>query len=1114
MTDLTKWLEEWGLGQLADRLAEHDVDLATLPHLTDEDLREIGLTLGLRRRLLHAIEQGLRQPAADAVSQVGATQGAERRQLTIVFSDLAESTGLTARLDPEEMGIVLRAYQQCCAAAAEQYGGRIARFSGDGVLTYFGYPQAHEDDAERAIRAALVIARDVPRLRPFEDVELGVRIGIATGNVMVGEIIGEGESEQIEVVGDAPNLAARLQAMAPPNGILIGAGTHRLIGGLFDCVSLGTQSLKGYPTELTVWQVRGEGAAEGRFDALHARAASPMIGRDHELGLLADCWQRAVAGTAQVALISGEPGVGKSRLLHALRAELEPSEAYILTLFCSTYHQSSALYPVINHYERTAGIVYDDPPERKLEKLEDLLRQNDADLNATAPLLATLLSIPFAHRYDELKLTPEQLKERTLTLLIGRIRDVARRRPVLCLVEDVHWIDPTSSELLSRMIAALTQSTVFVVLTCRTPADRFATQDGTPLLHVPLTRLDRPHAELLLRHSTGGRAMSREMRDAIIARADGVPLFVEELSKAVLEFGLQDARRGTGTRGPPPEELVPATLHDSLMARLDRMSLVKPVAQLAAVLGRVFTVQLLSAVAPQHWQPIDAAIAALAAAEIILPVHEGAQPAFRFKHALLQDVAYQSLLRTTRRDYHARIARALDEQFADLAETQPEVVARHFSEAGLAEKAVQYWLRAGQRSVRSSANLEALSQFERGRGLLDQIADADERSRLEFRLTLAQLTPLIAVKGYASPENEAAFERAIVLGEALGDTEAIFPALFSRQSFKIVFGRIDQALVHTDELMRLARRHPNSETGAFAPMKLGIVKLFLGEFAAAREEFRQALAVYDAARHHTSAHIVGQDHFATTTSWLTLTSWHLGWIDEAMEYRRRSLEYARSLDHVNTLAFSITFASGCFAGFCRDNDILRQAIAELSELGQQHALPVWTAVGTGLRGKLLIEEGRLDEGIDTLRAGIAALSRMRIVLLQSMFTAWLATALAARGRPEEGFAAIVAWREIGRHAERWVDAELLRARGELLLVSGRDDGDGAERSFREALDVSRSQGTRALELRAATSLARLLHMRRRPREALDVLETGMRWFAGTRDTPDLFEARTLWRELA
>jgi class 3 adenylate cyclase/predicted ATPase len=1118
MSDIVAWLESWGLGQLASRLAEQDIDLHALRHLTEDDLKELGLTIGLRRRLMHAIEEGLRRPAAEAVSPApaadkpatNANQGAERRQLTILFSDLAASTELASRLDPEEMGVLLRAYQACCTTAIEQSGGQITRFSGDGILAYFCYPQAHEDDAERAVRAALCIVRDVPLLRPLGDIVLSVRIGIATGQVLVGELIGEGESEQIDVVGETPNLAARLQAQAPANGIIISAGTHRLIEGLFDCASLGTMRLKGFPVPVVVWQVKGESAARSRFDALHAHAVTPMVGRDRESGLLMHCWERAGGGEAQVALISGEAGVGKSRLLHALRTALEPSGPLMLTLYCSPYHQASALHPVINYYESLAGIAHDDSAARKLAKLETLLIENGADLQRTVPILATLLSIPLGDRYAPLDLTPEQLKEQTLHLLMHRIRDISRQTPVLCLVEDAHWIDPTTSELLSRMIPALKTSRMLLIVTSRKATENFQLQHETPLVHLPLARLDRQQAEELLRHNAAGRPMSPKVSAEIIARADGIPLFVEELSKTVMESGLADGA-SAALHGQAPEAVVPATLHDSLMARLDRMSLIKPVAQFAAVLGRVFTVQLLSAAAPLHWQPIDAAITALASAEIILPVQLGSNPTYQFKHALLQDVAYQSLLRTTRREYHGRIAHVIAEQFRDIAETQPEIVARHFTEAGVPDKAADYWLKAGQHATRLSSNLDAISHFERGLALLDLIEDSSKRVRIEYKFCLALVTPLIAAKGYTAPELERIFERALQLSEELGDTEEIFPALYSRQVFELVIGRFDRAAVHAEEAIQLARRNPSSDSAVFAGRLLATLKLFSGETISASEQLRQFLALYDQVRHGTSAHKFGQDHFVACASYLTMALWHLGFVDQARVYSERAIEYARSLGHSNTLQFALAYGGAYFAALCRDPEYLQSTCAELLEIGKAHVSPSWSAAATGLHGKLLVERGQKSEGIATLQAGIEALRQRRSTLWQPAFCAWLAEAHAASGEASQGLAAVEMGRQAAAGGAHWLDAELKRLEGELLQVGPLAKPACAEANLREALVVARAQISHTLELRAAMSLARLWLSRGRAGEARDLLQPTVAWFTEGHDTTDLREAVALLR---
>jgi class 3 adenylate cyclase/predicted ATPase len=1120
MADLMAWLDRWGLKQLGPLLAAQDIDLDALKYLIEDDFKELGLTIGLRRRLLRAIEEDLRRPAAElAPSTPGglapsANQGAERRQLTILFSDLAASTELSLRLDPEEMSVLLRAYQACCVAAIQKYGGQISRFSGDGILTYFCYPQAHEDDAERAVRAALEIVCDVPRLRPHGDIVLSVRIGIATGQVLIGETIGEGESAQVDVVGETPNLAARLQAEAGPNGIVISAGTHRLTEGLFDCASLGKLHLKGFPEPVVAWQVHGTSMAESRFDAMHSRALTPMVGRDRELGLLMDCWERVGAGEAQVALLSGEAGVGKSRMLNALRAMLHPSGPYVLTLYCSPYHQASALHPVINHYERFAGIVHDDSDAQKLAKLETLLAQTGATLEETVPIAATLLSIPFGHRYAKLKLTPEQLKEQTLQLLIRRIGDISLQKPVLFLVEDAHWIDPTTLELVSRMIPALKTSRVFLIVTLRTPTDSFRLPQDTPTLHLPVARLDRQQAQQLLRDNLGDRSMSPKVSAEIIARADGNPLFVEELSKAVLESGLADVDGDDAAlRGAPPASIVPATLHDSLMARLDRMSLVKPVAQFAAVLGRVFTLQLLSAAAPPHWIPIDSAITTLASAEIILPLQLGANPTYQFKHALLQDVAYQSLLKVTRRAYHARIAHVIAQKFGDLAETQPEIVARHFTEAELYDEAVAYWLKAGQRSTQRSSNLDAISHFERGLALVELTEDLVERPRIEYKFCVALVTPLIATKGYNAPELERLFERALRLSEEIGDTEEILPVLYSRQAYELVGGQFDRAAVHAEEAIRIAERNPLVDSAAFAGRLFATLKLFRGEATTAGEQLKQMLAQYDSVRHGASALTYGQDHYVACASYLTLGLWFLGFTDEARRLSERAIEYARSLNHTHTLQFALAYAGALFAANCRDVEYLESTTAELLEIGKELASPGWSAAVSGLHGKLLIERGRSSEGIAKLQAGITAFRKRGAPLWQPTFLTWLAEAHAAGGDIPQGLEALKTGQEIAAGGTHWMDAELHRGVGELLQIGVAADHAAAEASFMEALAVARSQSSRTLELRAAMSLARLWRSQQRDTDARALLQPALACFTEGHGTADLREAEALLKLL-
>lgn len=662
------------------------------------------------------------------------------------------------------------------------------------------------------------------------------------------------------------------------------------------------------------------------------------------------------------------------------------------------------------------------------------------------------------------------------------------------------------------MLPQLKTCRVFVVVTSRTPTENFRLQHETPLMHLPLDRLDRQQAEELLRHNLGDRAMSPKVSAEIIARADGIPLFVEELSKAVIETGLA-AVTGDDTEGygAALAGVVPATLRDSLMARLDRMSAVKPVAQLAAVLGRVFTVQLLSAAAPQHWLPIDGAISALASAEIILPVQQGGSPTYQFKHALLQDVAYQSLLRTARRDYHARIAHVIVEQFGDMAEAQPETVARHFTEAGLPDKAVAYWLKAGQRSTRLSSNQDAISHFERGLALVELLEDPVRRAQVEYKFCLALITPLIASKGYNAPEIEQIFNRALRLSEEIGDIGEIFPILYSRQVFELVGGQFDRAAAHAEEATQLAKRNPLSDSAAFAGRLFATLKLFQGEVATACDQLQQMLAQYDPVRHSASAHTFGQDHFVACASHLTLGLWFLGFVDQARRYSERAIEYARSLNHTNTLQFALAYGGALFAANCGDVEYLQSTTLELLELGRELGSPGWSAAVTGLHGKLLIELGQSSEGVAKLRAAIKAFRERHSPLWQPTLCAWLAKAHATRGEISQGLATLEIGREAAAVGPRWMDAELLRVEGELRLVGRLADHASAEAIFSEALAVATAQSSRTLELRAAISLARLWQSQQRNAEARALLTPAAAWFTEGHNGTDLRAADALLR---
>jgi class 3 adenylate cyclase len=672
--DVAGWLDQLGLPEYAPMFAAQAVDREVLAELSDQDLKDLGIPLGHRKRLLKAIAALAAEATPPARPESPSPGTAERRQLTVLFCDLVGSTELSAPLDPEDMGALISAYQACCADVVRRWEGHVAKYMGDGVLAYFGYPRAHEDDAERAVRAGLDLVAAVARLPTGADMPLAARVGIATGLVMVGELIGEGAAQEQAVVGETPNLAARLQALAAPGSAVISQATRRLIGGLFELVDLGPLRLKGFVEPLAAFRVAGEGGAEGRFEALHGQRLTPLVGREHELAMLMERWTRAKDGEGQVVLIAGEPGIGKSRLLRALREELSGEPHLALSHFCSPYHSNSALYPIIVQLERAAGFAPDDGPETKLAKLAALLGQATGQLDEALPLLAALLGIPAGERDPPLSLSPQRQKQRSLEILIEQLAGLARARPVLELYEDLHWVDPSTLELLDLLVERVRSLPVLAVLTYR-PEFRPPWAGHAHVTALPLNRLGRRQGAALVERITGGKALPGEILAQIVARTDGVPLFVEELTKTVLESGLLTAAGDHYEfSGPLPPLAIPATLHDSLMARLDRLATVKEVAQAGAVIGREFSHDLLAAVSPLAAAELDAALDQLVAAELVFRRGSPPDATYSFKHALVQDAAYQSLLKSKRQQVHALIVQVLEQRFPDVMDTKPELL--------------------------------------------------------------------------------------------------------------------------------------------------------------------------------------------------------------------------------------------------------------------------------------------------------------------------------------------------------------------------------------------------------------------------------------------------------
>jgi len=693
--DIGLWLRDLGLGQYESVFRESEIEADVLPELTEADLEKIGLPLGPRKRILKAIAKFGDANETPGDAGPASEDAAERRQLTVMFCDLAGSTALSARLDPEDMRQVIRTYQDACSGVVARYDGFIAKFMGDGILAYFGFPRAHEDDAERAVRAGLEIAGVVAALQTVAGEKLHVRIGIATGLVVVGDLVGKGAAREQAVVGDTPNLAARLQALADPDSVIIAAGTRRLLRGRFRLRDLGRHTVKGLAEPVEVWAAEGESSSESRFEAAQSTVPTGFIGREAEAALLRECQQRAWQGDGHIVLISGEAGIGKSRFSGLLNEHATPHTR--LRYQCSPFHQDSALYPFVQQLERAAQITPNESAEHKLDKLEAILKLATPRTQEIAPLIASLLSIPSEHRYPFLALSPAQQRRQTLSALLDQMEGLAKLKPVLMLFEDAHWADATSLEWLNLAIERVRRLPVLLLITFRPEFE--APWKGLPgVAAVMLGRLDRDQAEVLVKHVTNGRTLPAEVMAQIVTKTDGVPLFVEELTKNLLESGLL-IEDGESYRldGPLPPLAIPSTLQDSLMARLDRLAAVKEIAQIAAAIGREFTYALLHAVAGRDEASLQAALAQLEDAELLFRSSMPPDVRYTFKHALVQDTAYESLLKSRRQVLHQRIALTLEQRFPALAEAEPEILAHHYSRAGLAEPACRHYERAGDR---------------------------------------------------------------------------------------------------------------------------------------------------------------------------------------------------------------------------------------------------------------------------------------------------------------------------------------------------------------------------------------------------------------------------------
>jgi class 3 adenylate cyclase/predicted ATPase len=1108
---------------------------------------------------------------------------AERRQLTVMFCDLVGSTALSEQLDPEEYREVVRAYQETCTTVIRRYEGHLAQHLGDGLLVYFGYPAAHEDDAQRAVRTGLEIITALQRFSPspfqgegstsgaragegsvvaqFHDSPhpsplpkgarefsaplptgargLQVRIGIHTGLVVIGEI-GSSEKREILALGETPNIAARLQGLAEPDSVVVSTATQRLVAGLFEWQDLGSQTLKGISTPMTAYRVVGEGAAQSRFEVAVGRGLTPLVGREEELALLRRRWEQTKESAGQVVLLSGEPGIGKSRLVQEFKKQLAHEGVTRIEFRCSPYHQNSAFYPIIDHLQRALGFERGDSSEEKLCKLEVGARRAVPLQPDTVPLLAALLSLPHPAGTPPLTLSPQKQKQKTQEALVAWIIEEAEKTPVYCAWEDLHWADPSTLELLTLYLEQIPTTRVFTVLTFR--------PDFTPpwgaysyLSQITLSRLGRSQVEVIVEQVTGGKELPKEIVQQIVSKTDGVPLFVEELTKTVLELEFD-----VGARHAVPLPLgIPATLQDALMARLDRLGPMKELAQLGATIGREFSYELLQTVSPLDESTLQQRLKQLIDAELIYQRGLPPQATYLFKHALIQDTAYQSLLKSRRQQLHQQIAQVLEERFAETKETQPELVAHHYTEAGLITQAIPYWQRAGERAAQRSANVEAISHLTKGLELLKALPDTAERAQQELSFQLALMTPLIATKGYAASEVEQACNRARELCQRGGETPQLFRVLCGLYSFYMQRAALQTGRELSERLLNLAQSEQDATLLLLAHYRVGIALFYLGELTLTREHLEQGIPLYNPQQHHSLTFLyTGSNSGIACHAIRASTLWYLGYPEQARKGMLEALTLAQQLSHPFSLAWALSQAARLHY-LRREGQAAQEHTEAQIVLSGEQGFPYWLAVGTIVRGWALAEQGKKAEGISQMCEGLAAHRATESNLDRPYYLAMLAEAYGEVGQAEDGLHTVAeALAAVNRTEERFYEAELYRLKGELTLqklsviscqLSVTDprplipDPQGeAEACFLKAVEVAQRQQAKSLELRAVMSLVRLRQQqatqyasrntqheaRTKLDEARTTLSTIYNWFTEGFDTKDLQEAKVLLEELS
>ena len=1109
-----EWLRNVGLGRYEPAFIENAIGFDVLPELTDDDLAKLGMLLGDRKRFIKAIKArtvdspgaGLASEAKEPPSDDSALSAAERRHLTVMICDLVGSVALANRLDPEDMGAVIDALQAACARIILAFDGFVAEFRGDGILAYFGYPRAHEDDAERTVRAALDIAAAVARLNTPAEEPLSVRIGIATGLVVVGARGGEGALREHTVVGDTPNLAARLQALAEPGEVTIAASTRRLLGDLFRLRDLGLHKVKGIAEPIAAWAVEGVSSSQSRFEAIHAEALTELIGRENELEFLLERQRAAWKGEGQVVLLSGEPGIGKSRLVAALEERLGNQPHTLLQHQCSPHYSNSALYPFIAQLERAVGFKADDTSDERLCKLEALLAMPTPRVQEIAPLFAALLSITTGDRYPKLPPNPAQQRRRTFAALLDQFESLARQKPVLFVFEDVHWADATSLELLDLTIERLRHLPVLALFTLRPEFE-------TPWAGLPsvgtlaLGRLDRNNAESIVTQVTGGHALPTDVMNQIIAKTDGNPLFVEELTKAVLEGDiLVKSADGYRLNGPLPPLAIPTTLQDSLMARLDHLAPVKGIGQIGAAIGREFSYPLMREVVGRDEQSLKNALAKLEEAELLFRRGEPPEAIYNFKHVLVRDAAYESLLKSRRQQLHGRIARTMEDKFPDIVVSQPEILAHHFTEANLIEPAINYWLKAGNLALGRSANA-AVNHLKQGLKLVASINNQTTSGKLELLLQTSLGNALRATKGWSTESVKQAYTRALQLCSQSGLDEHTFPAVFGLWTWNFLRATLREAQSLAEHLLNTAEKVGEPVYKVLAHEALGFTFFAQGKFAAAHTELERGIILCEDSKASAYLALSAQDPRVHIRSYDAMTLWLLGFPDRALQLCAEARHYADMTRHpfseamVRTISLRVHQLRG-------EPDIVAAQADAVIALCEEHEFVHYVAMALILRGWAKAQRGEFEKGIAEIQEGLKQERATGALLLDSYSLGLLADACIKNGRSEQAveFLSQAQSRLDKEDTERFYAAEIYRLLGVTYLRSNQSL-DQAAHYFSKGLKVAREQKAKSLELKLCLNMCDLYDLTQSADRGRTQLDEVYGFFSEGFDTVDLMEAK-------